>query len=323
MCLYPRLILNKKYLPTKKNGWNPPNCEDERVRRVAVGCGKCIECRKQKGNEWKVRLNEEIRADGRGRFVTLSFTDKSLAELDEALEWEVGGYMRENLIATLAIRRFLERWRKKYGKSVKHWLVTELGQEQTERVHLHGIIWTDESDEVIRDRWGYGNIWIGQWVNEITVNYIVKYVSKVDEKHSEFKSKVLSSKGIGKGYMDRGDWKKNRYEKGATREYYKTRTGTKLALPIYYRNKIYNEEEREQLWIEKQESGKVWVMGEQVDIRESDENYMELMKYYRVINKKLGYGSDEKNWQEIEYQNEFRRKQYKKYKKEVKEKLKG
>ena len=54
----------------------------------------------------------------------------------------------ENKIATLAVRRFLERWRKKYKKSVRHWLVTELGQKNTEHLHLHGIIWTDKGEEI-------------------------------------------------------------------------------------------------------------------------------------------------------------------------------
>ena len=31
MCLYPKLIPNKRYLPTKKNGGVPPVCPDERL----------------------------------------------------------------------------------------------------------------------------------------------------------------------------------------------------------------------------------------------------------------------------------------------------
>ena len=36
----------------------------------------------------------------------------------------------ENNIATLALRKFLERCRKKTGKSLKHWCVTELGEDR-------------------------------------------------------------------------------------------------------------------------------------------------------------------------------------------------
>ena len=42
-------------------------------------------------------------------------------------------------LATKAIRLCLERVRKQTGKSIKHWFITELGHEKTERLHLHGV----------------------------------------------------------------------------------------------------------------------------------------------------------------------------------------
>ena len=60
MCLYPKLILNRKYLPNKKNGGTPPKCPDERLRYVTAACGKCYECRKQKARGWLVRMEEDI-----------------------------------------------------------------------------------------------------------------------------------------------------------------------------------------------------------------------------------------------------------------------
>ena len=61
MCLYPRLIKNRKYIANKKNGGNIPPVTDLRVLMVPVGCGKCIECKKQKSREGSIRLQEEIR----------------------------------------------------------------------------------------------------------------------------------------------------------------------------------------------------------------------------------------------------------------------
>ena len=49
---------------------------------------------------------------------------------------------------------------------------------------------------------------------------------------------------------------------GETDETYRTRKGLKLALPIYYRNKIYAEEEKEKLWIEKLDKKERWIDGE-------------------------------------------------------------
>ena len=73
MCLYPKLIKNKKYLPTKKNKYNPPVCTDERLRYVTSACGRCYECRSQKRKEWLVRLSEDIRENNNVVFVTLKY----------------------------------------------------------------------------------------------------------------------------------------------------------------------------------------------------------------------------------------------------------
>ncbi len=89
--------------------------------------------------------------------VTLTFNDKELVKLQKELK-RYKGYELENKTAILAVRRFTERWRKKYKVTIRHWLVTELGQEETERVHMHGIVWTDEGKEEIKKKWNNGNI---------------------------------------------------------------------------------------------------------------------------------------------------------------------
>ena len=73
MCLYPKLIKNPKYKANKKNGGQVPPIFDDRVVMVPIGCGKCMECCKQKANNWRVRLHEEIKKDNSGTFVTLTF----------------------------------------------------------------------------------------------------------------------------------------------------------------------------------------------------------------------------------------------------------
>lgn len=306
MCLYPRLMQNKKYTKTKKNKGIKPKVDDKRVLVVPIGCGKCMECKKQKAVEWQVRLHEEIRESKNGKFVTMTFTNESLVELQKELKM-YKGYELENKTATLAVRRFLERWRKKTKKSVRHWLVTELGQEETERIHIHGIIWTDEEKEEIEEKWKYGNVWIGEYVNNKTINYIVKYINKVDEKHKEYKSKVLTSKGIGSGYMRRMDSENNKYKGEKTDETYRTREGGKLALPIYYRNKIYSDEEKEKLWIMKLDKGERWINGIKINIKEGEEVYKNRLKQEQKRNDRLGYGSNMISWEEEKYMEERRR----------------
>ena len=109
MCLYPKIILNKKYLPNKKNNFNPPKCTDERKRYLNADCGYCWQCRKKKSNDWKVRLNEEIRANKDAYFITLTFNDKSYNDIKSKYKLN-----DENKIAIQAIRLVLENVRKQW-----------------------------------------------------------------------------------------------------------------------------------------------------------------------------------------------------------------
>ncbi|AXH77798.1 MAG: replication initiator protein [Microviridae sp.] len=311
MCLYPKLIKNRKYLPNKKNGGKPPTIKDPRTAWVPVGCQKCIECKKQKARAWTIRLQEEIRTNKNGQFVTLTFSNESIKQLTDILYEENGGeeitgYQLDNEIATLATRRFLERWRKEHGKSIKHWLVTELGHNGTENIHIHGLIFTKNKKE-IKKRWKYGFVFVGDYVNDKTINYISKYILKADEKHKQYQSIVLTSPGIGSNYIKRADATLNKYKvTGETKETYTTRSGTKINLPIYFRNKIYTEEERELLWLQKLDKNERWVCGSRVDMSREPIQYYELLKYHRERNARLGYGNDEKNWEQHKYEEQRR-----------------
>ena len=70
MCLYPKLILNKKYTTTKKNKGVVPPCPDERIRYVTAACGECYECRKQKQRAWVTRMTEELKQNPNAGFYT-------------------------------------------------------------------------------------------------------------------------------------------------------------------------------------------------------------------------------------------------------------
>lgn len=309
MCLYPKLITNPKYKSNKKNGGKIPPLLDIRIGEVPIGCGKCIECMKQKAREWQIRLTEDIREYKNANFVTLTFSEESLLKLTRIALKDLNEIENEYIItnetARIAVRRFLERWRKKHKKSVRHWLITELGHENTERIHLHGIIYAEDAEE-IEKIWSYGWVYIGDYVNERTVNYITKYITKTDLIHKEYKPKIFTSSGIGKNYFNRKDWELNKYKEENTDEAYKFKNGTKSSLPIYYRNKIYSEEEREKLWIKKLDKEERWVCGERISIKENEEEYEKTREYYRKKNKRLGYGDDNKNFDEELYKKKMK-----------------
>lgn len=299
---------NPKYKANAKNGGKIPQWKDERVLLVPIGCGKCIECKKQKAREWQIRLGEDVKYNKNGVFVTLTFSNEELTKLDKKVDSKIQGYARDNATATLAVKLFRERWRKRTGKSPRHWLITELGHKGTERIHLHGIIWTDER-EYIDKHWGYGYTWIQKKEKNVggaVTNYITKYITKQDKKHKEYKGIILCSAGIGKAFVENDKIGYYRYKGENTNEQYITKSLQKIGMPIYYRNKLWTDEERELLWINSINKETRYVLGKEVSTKDGIDDYYEILMNARIINKTLGYGSDEENWSRKAYENSIR-----------------
>ena len=65
--------------------------------------------------------------------------------------------------------------------------------------------------------------------------------------------------------MDRLDylWQKQNYKRIEVATY-TFRNGTKMAMPRYYKNKIFTEKEREKMWINNLNRGLLWIYGEKV-----------------------------------------------------------
>ena len=103
---------------------------------------------------------------------------------------------------------------------------------------------------------------------------------------------MLCSKGIGSSYIDSYDGKLNKYKESETKENYTFKNGVKVSLPVYYRNKIYTDDQKEELWIKKIDKHERWVLGTKVDVSTSSgiDKFNNLVKQARVTNKKMGYG---------------------------------
>ena len=101
-------------------------------------------------------MSEESRETPNAYFLTLTIDDKSYKQLKQKYKLK-----DDNDIATKAIRLCLERIRKLTGKSVKHWFITELGHEKTERLHRHGIVWGLGNGEKVTNSWKYGITFTG------------------------------------------------------------------------------------------------------------------------------------------------------------------
>ena len=78
-------------------------------------------------------------------------------------------------------------------------------------------------------------------------------------------------------------------------------------MPTYYRNKIYSDEEREKLWLEKLDKNVRWINGKKIDMSKGLEYYYKVLEHERKKNKRLGYGDDKKNWERKQYEEDRRR----------------
>lgn len=250
-CLNPQYRKNPKYLPSKKNGFvrpDPPS--DIRLLLLRYDCGKCYECRRSRATMWRFRLLQEYKFSSTKRFhfVTFTFSDEALLSLrSEFPDYD------DNAIAKKAVRRFLERYRKRYGVSLRHFLVTELGGKGG-RIHLHGIVMDCKAGryrgskyiidmDLFHSIWQYGFCFFG-WCNESSISYVTKYIMKQDPFHPDFKPVLLLSPGIGSAYVNPTSYRFHHSDpKGIW--YCVTSTGHKIAMPRYYKLKLFSDSERE------------------------------------------------------------------------------
>ena len=143
--------------------------------------------------------------------------------------------------------------------------------------------------EEIEKIWKYGAVWFGTYVNEKTVNYIIKYCTKMDLDHKGYSPKILCSKGIGSGYLNSYNADLNKFNGDKTKEFYRLSNGNKMALPIYYRNKLYNDNEREILWINLLDKNIRYIGGVEVNA-DNEELIFNILDSKRRLNNQLGYG---------------------------------
>lgn len=321
MCLYPKRYINKKYTATEKNGGVIPTLPvigtdeqgepiyDERVLFIEIPCGQCEECRKQKTREWQVRLTEELKEHKYPYFITLTFDPKELKQLCH--KSRLGEC---NAVCAYAVRHMLERYRKDHKKSLRHWLITELGHEGTERIHMHGLLFSDEPLTFMESKeehfytwkyWKYGMIYVGDYCTLRTINYIVKYINKIDTDHKGFNGQILASPGIGKQFLERLQKYEStmyRYKPKQTKDYYLLPTGSKIKLPTYYKNKLFTEDEKELIWRDFMDTDKETIAGINYNHRTTDNGTLaNIVDKAQEINKRLGYGDDSKEWRKKPY----------------------
>lgn len=150
------------------------------------------------------------------------------------------------------LQKYFKRLRKANRNQLKYFAVGEYGGH-TERPHYH-IILFNAKEKTIEYAWRKNEKQIGQVhfgkVSEASVGYTLKYMAKLGKipKHAKDTRKKefqIMSKGLGKNYIEKlRDWHHNDIEQ---RMYCNLKDGKKISMPRYYKDKIYNTEQRGRL----------------------------------------------------------------------------
>lgn len=220
-CLRPLSIKNPKYANSDMTAYASWPLD----YNLLVPCGSCVECRKSNRSDWAVRLLIEMqhvaRTGGVTYFVTFTLAPDRYEEFTADIH--------------RPIRLFLENYRRKFGRSCKHFIVSELGSD-TERLHYHGFLFDPLLDaDGIRDLWIYGFVVVKPAIYA-HAHYITKYILKPQLSASWYKPKKFVSPGLGKSYADQFGCL------DGVKSHKVNINGRTYRLPRYLRKKLYSEE---------------------------------------------------------------------------------
>jgi hypothetical protein len=212
-------------------------------QKIPVPCGKCPACLKRKTSGWSFRLIKEGDISKSALFVTLTYENENLHYTEKGFK---------NL-SKADVQKFFKRLRKLSCNKLKYYAVGEYGSK-TCRPHYH-IILFNANREIVHKAWTLdkkpiGSIFIGD-VTDASIGYTLKYMSKKgkipvhknDDRQKEFQ---LMSKGLGKNYLTEKmiRWHKDDLE---NRMYVPIKDNKKIAMPRYYKDKMYSESEKNRI----------------------------------------------------------------------------
>lgn len=228
---------------------------------VPVPCGRCPPCKIRRVNSWVFRLMQEEKRSLSAYFITLTYDTNHVPISENGFmtlkKSDFQDYMKR-------LRKLChEYWLTRYGgesigydlskaNSLKYYAVGEYGTNN-HRPHFHAIIFNVPDSEMFAKAWSldgkqFGTVDVGTCTSD-SVAYCMKYIDKSnfqrqfrrDDRVPEF---PLMSKGIGSNYVTPAIIRYHRAD--ITRLFATKEGGYKIALPKYYRDRIYSEADKKE-----------------------------------------------------------------------------
>lgn len=246
MCLRPRFIVNRKYI---KLAGSPVDAISMFAHApdlyVLVDCGNCLPCQKKRSNMWRQRLIDE--------FTYLVAKDPDVAHRVYFVTLTIAPNFYINNVKHVytLFKKFRERYRKRYGKSLRYWVTTEYGEKRG-RLHLHAIFFDPLFNGYeLYDLWSYGRVDMSV-VGDSPKNtdrdplkgiaYVTKYVTKYCDSwfvDPEKKATIFCSPGIGLSYVRDAKNRDFHSQHGGLR-FRLSDNNMPIGLPRYYTEKLFS-----------------------------------------------------------------------------------
>lgn len=205
--------------------------------RHLVPCGKCVACLQRRRHDWIFRLNQELKISSSEYFITLTYDDRCLPR----------DFNDNPCVNKPDVQKFMKRLRKCIEPyKIRYFLVSEYGEKYL-RPHYHFILFNFPDDQydiqkVLDKCWTFGFVDVRP-VNPARIAYVTKYIiTNVRQESILVKNFMLCSKrpAIGSNYINPSIVNFHRENQA---DYVQLR-GRKFAMPRYYREKIFNQNER-------------------------------------------------------------------------------
>lgn len=192
-----------------------------------VPCGWCFSCQKRRLSGFALRLKFEFLRSTSCHFLTLTFDESSLHRFEHN--------------PNKAVLLFLDRYRKKAGKQVRHFFIAEYGKKRG-RLHYHGLLFNAPltEEEEITSLWKYGRIEISL-ADIDSPNYVCKYMTKGTD-NNKIQHRVIASKGLGDNYITPENIEFHRAN-GKYKPFIDVGC-KKIVIPRYYLDKLFDKEDK-------------------------------------------------------------------------------
>jgi len=221
---------------------------------IPVPCGKCPECFARRISGWSFRLMQQDKVSLTANFITLTYATEHLPISKNGFPTLTKGQQGDLTLFFKRLRKAHDMLYKKLRvpkqsqRPIKYYACGEYGTQRA-RPHYHVLLF-DSFTELIQNAWNKGQVHYG-FVSEASVGYTLKYMCKQgkiplharDDRQKEFS---VMSKGLGVNYLSQKmrAWHINSLEE---RQYCPLPDGKKIAMPRYYREKLYTEQQKKRL----------------------------------------------------------------------------